>query len=134
MKRIILAALAVFAIVALPAQAGKRSPCTVVPDPVSISAHTLYTVTATGGTPGTYYEIIISQRHDGVTDEGRDALVQADGGGAVAYTFTAYPWVDGSKSGLLVGDAKVSVVRYRTGGGSGGAASTLETCTFTVVE
>ena len=115
------------------AQAGKRPPCTVVPDPVSISSGEQYTITATGGTPLEYYEVIISQRHDGVTDEGRDWLGQADASGTVSATLTAYPWVDGDKSGLLVGDAKVSVVRYRTGGGPGSAASTLATCSFTVI-
>jgi len=120
-------------VLALPAQAGKRAPCTVSPDPVSISAGTQYTVTATGGTSAEFYEIIIRQRHDGDTDERRDALVQADAGGIVQYTFTAYPLVPGDFGGLLVDDAKVNVVRYRTGGGSGGAASTLATCSFTAV-
>ncbi len=64
---------------------------------------------------------------------GRDALVQADAQGVVQNTFTAYPWVSGDKSGLLEGDASVKVVRYRTGGGPGGAASTLATCGFTVI-
>jgi len=132
-KRIVVMAVIAALIVAAPVSAGKRSTCTVVPDPVSISVADLYTVTATGGVPGVDYEIIISQRHDGVTDEGRDALVAADAFGVVTWTFTAYPKIDGDPSGLLVGDAKVDVSRNRTGGGPGGAASTIASCTFTVV-
>lgn len=121
-------------VLVLPAQAGKRPSCTVVPNPVSISAADEYTITATGGVPDEFYEVIVSQRQDGVTDEGRDWLGQADASGTVSATLTAFPWVDGNPSGLLVGDAKVNVVRYRTGGGPGGAASSLATCAFSVVE
>lgn len=130
MKRL---ALITFLLLALPAAAAKSPPCTVVPDPVSLSQTTTYTISATGGMPLEWYEIIISQRFDGVTDEGRDALVQADETGFVAYTFLVYPWVAGNPSGLLVGDARVAVSRYRTGGGPGGKASTIARCTFEVV-
>lgn len=133
MKRIVLVALVAFAIMAIPAQAGKRAPCTVVPDPVSISAQTPYTITATGGTPLEFYEVIIRQIQDGATDERRDALVQADASGLVQTSFIAGPLVAGVPGGLLVEGAKVNVVRYRTGGGPGGAASTLATCSFTVI-
>ena len=107
--------------------------CTMVPDPVSISSGQQYTITATGGVPLEYYEVIISQKHDGVQDEGRDWLGYADASGTVTATLTAYPWVDGDNSGLLVGSASVNVSRYRTGGGPGGGASTIARCSFTVV-
>lgn len=117
---------------ATPAHAAKAVPCTVVPDPVSISAADHYTVTAVGGTPGELYEVIISQKHDGVTDEGRDWLGYADANGTVTADFVAYPKYEGDPSGLLVGSASVTVVRARAGGGPGGAASTLARCGFTV--
>lgn len=135
MKRIIFAILATLAI-AVPAQAGKRSPCTVVPDPVSISAGTQYTVTASGGTPLKLYEIIIRQLQDGGTDERRDALVQANESGIVAWTFTAEPWVGpGLPTGLLVGDANVNIIPYAAGGGViSGKKQSLAKCSFVVVE
>ena len=133
-RRTLIAATLALLIFALPAQAGKRSACTVTPNPVSISTSGTYTIVATGGVPFEYYEVIISQKFDMVTDEGRDWLGQADASGTVTATLTAYPWVDGDKSGLLVGSAKVNVSRYRTGGGPGGAASTISSCTFQVVE
>lgn len=131
--RLVALVIALFAICALPAQAGKRSTCTVVPNPVSISSGEQYTITATGGVPLEYYEVIISQRFDGVTDEGRDWLGQADANGTVTAMLTAYPKVVGDPTGLLVGQAKVNVSRYRTGGASGGGASTIASCTLTVV-
>jgi hypothetical protein len=136
MKRILLVAITIIAsLFSSSATAGQRSVCTVVPDPVSISSGEQYTITATGGIPFEYYEVIISQKHDGVTDEGRDWLGQADASGTVTATLTASPKVAGDPTGLLVGDAKVNVSRYRTGGMSGGsgAASTISSCTFTVV-
>ncbi len=123
----------VLLIFALPAQAGKRPPCTVTPDPVSISTTPNYTIVATGGVPNEQYEVIISQRHDAVTDEGRDWSGPADENGTVTATLITEPWADGYNSGLLVGAASVKVSRYRAGGGPGGAASTIASCTFTVV-
>lgn len=113
--------------------AAKPAPCTVTPNPVSISATGTYTVTSTGGIPAEFYEVIVSQKHDGVTDEGRDWLGQADAEGTVTATLDAHPWTTDDHTGLLVGDASVSVVRYRTGGGPGGAASKLASCKFAVV-
>lgn len=115
------------------AGAGRQSTCTVDPDPVSISSGVTYTITGTGGVPFEFYEVIISQKHDGVTDEGRDWLGQADENGTVVASLVAFPWTAGLKSGLLVGDASVKISRYRTGGGPGGAASTISSCRFTVV-
>lgn len=129
-------ALAVFAAVLIvPAAAGgPRTACTVTPDPVSISSGEQYTVFAAGGVPLEWYEVIVRQRGDGCTDECRDWLGQADDFGNVTASFAAYAFVVGDGfHGLLVGDAKVSVVRYRTGGGPGGGASTIATCAFTVV-
>lgn len=111
------------------AAAGPRTVCIVTPDPVSISSGEQYTISATGGDPLEWYEVIVRQLHDSDTDERRDWLGQADDQGNVVATLAAHPPAYPG-DGLLVGDAKVTVTRYRTGGGPGGAASTIATCSF----
>jgi hypothetical protein len=117
------------------ATAGKASQCVVVPNPVTLGVDTEYTVTATGGVPLETYEVTLRQKHHLITDEARVWLGQADDTGTVTATIGVsdgriYGMVTGA---LWPGEPTLNVVRYRTGGGPGGAASKLATCSFVVV-
>jgi hypothetical protein len=123
-----------------PALAGKAAPCVVTPDPVSLATAdgtAILNVYATGGTPGDFYEVAFQQSGHHKTDEARSWLGAADEFGNVSADIV---YVDGRLSpydrdhALWPGDATVKVTRYRTGGGPGGAASLLATCSFTVIE
>ena len=118
------------------AYAAKAAPCIVSPDPVTLGVDASFTVTATGGTPLEYYEVTNQQRGHHKTDEARVWLGQADEFGTVTAVIGAVDgriYGDGLPESLWPGGVSVKVVRYRTGGGPGGAASTLATCSFTVV-
>jgi hypothetical protein len=114
----------------------RPSICTVSPDPVTLGVDTEFTVTATGGTPLEYYEVTDQQKGHHKTDEARVWLGQADEFGtvtAVVGVADGRIYGDGLPESLWPGGVSVKVVRYRTGGGQGSAASTLATCSFTVV-
>ena len=139
MKRIILAAMLGLAIFASPASAGKRTTCMIFPDPVSLSVTPSWTVTATGGGAGVLYEVQLRQNGVPRPDEGTTIRrVVADDGGVVAATFETLDYrvvgLSNFWATLIPGTAKVTIKAYRTGGGPGGAASTLASCSFTVVE
>jgi hypothetical protein len=108
----------------------------VAPDPVSLAVDTQFTVTAVGATPGEFYEVTDQQKRHHKTDEARVWLGQADEFGTVTAVVGVVDgrvyWGTGLE--LWPGDVSVKVVRYRTGGGPGGAASLLATCGFTVVD
>jgi hypothetical protein len=123
-----------------PVMAAKAAPCIVTPNPVSLATAdgtAAFNVYATGGTPGDYYEVAFQQQGHRKQDEARSWLGAADESGNVSADIV---YVDGRLSpfdrehALWPGDASVKVTRYRTGGGPGGAASLLATCTFEVTE
>jgi hypothetical protein len=130
--------LAIIAVLALSpdaALAAQRPPCAVVPDPVVLGIDATFTVTATDGDPFEFYEVTDQQAGHHKTDEARVWLGQADDAGTVTATISVDDGRivgDASPYALWPGDVAVKVVRYRTGGGPGGAASTLATCSFTV--
>jgi hypothetical protein len=110
--------------------------CTVSPDPVSLASDTQFTVTATGGTAGEVYEVTDQQKQHHKQDEARVWSGWADDAGvvtAVVHVEDGRIVGDGSPYALWPGDVSVKVVRYRAGGGPGGAASLIATCSFTVV-
>lgn len=114
---------------------GKPGPCTVTPNPVVLGVDQTFTVTATGGVPGEFYEVTDQQSGHHKTDEARVWLGAADEFGTVT---AEVPVGDGRFSdarpyALWPGSVSVKVVRYRTGGGPGGSASTLATCGFNVI-
>jgi hypothetical protein len=116
------------------AAGAKSAPCVVDPNPVVLGTTVSFTVTATGAVPGEYYEVTDQQKGHHKTDEARVWLGQADASGVVG---AEIPVDDGRVTGdtefaLWPGDVSVKVVRYRTGGGPGGAASQLATCGFAV--
>jgi hypothetical protein len=111
------------------------NPCTVSPNPVTLGTDSSFTVTASGGVPAEFYEVTDQQKGHHKTDEARVWLGQADASGNVSATIGVDDgriYGDASPYSLWPGDVSVKVVRYRTGGGPGGAASTLATCSFTV--
>ena len=121
----------------MPMAHARPSTCTVSPDPVTLGVDDHFTVTATGGTPLEYYEVTDQQAGHHKTDEARVWLGQADEFGTVTAVIGVADGRitgDGIPEALWPGDVSVKVVRYRTGGGPGGAASTLATCSFTVVD
>jgi hypothetical protein len=120
---------------ALASPVNATSACQVTPDPVVLGTDISFTLTASGGIPAAYYEVTDQQKQHHKTDEARVWLGQADASGTV----TAVVGVDdgritgsGDPYALWPGDVSVKVVLYRTGGGPGGAASLLATCSFTV--
>lgn len=123
-------------VLVVPVPARSATTCTITPDPVTLGIDANFTVVATGGTPGEYYEVTDQQKGHHKTDEARVWLGAADDTGTVT---ALVPVDDGRVVGdlsvwsLWPGDVSVRVVRYRTGGGPGGAATTLATCSFTVV-
>ena len=135
MKRFfaLMGAVALAAALVVPVQA--KTVCIVSPDPVTLGTDPQFTVTATGGVPFESYEVTDQQQGHHKTDEARVWLGQADASGTVVATI---PVDDGRVVGpgdefaLWPGDVSVKVVRYRTGGGPGGAASVIATCSFTV--
>lgn len=139
MRRLLAIALglALSVVLVAPVLAAKAAPCSVSPDPLTLGVDDHFTVTATGGTPGEFYEVTDQQAGHHKTDEARVWLGAADEFGTVTADI-------GVNDGRIYGDAgmpyslwpgnvSVKVVRYRTGGGPGGAASTLASCGFTVV-
>jgi hypothetical protein len=115
------------------ASAGKASQCIVVPNPVVLGVDTQYTVTATGGVPLETYEVTLRQKHHLITDEARIWLGQADADGVVTAIVPVDNQVEGSLYSLWPGEPTLNVVRSRAGGGPGGAASKIATCSFVVV-
>jgi hypothetical protein len=131
-RRVLL--LVVLLLVAL-GTAARPTTCVVTPDPVLLSkAPGTYHVNATGGVPGEYYEVTLFQKHNPINDERRVWLGQADELGNVEADVPYLDRVIGSNYSLWPGEARLEVVRYRTGGGPGGAASKIATCTFRVTE
>jgi hypothetical protein len=121
----------------LAASSAKAPPCVVTPNPLSLSNDPSWFVSAAGATPLDYYEVTKQQKGHHVPDEGRVWLGQADEGGNILAeigTVDGRLVGDGVKEALWPGDVSVKVVRYRAGGGPGGAASLLATCGFQVVE
>jgi len=135
MKRLVaLMTAAILAIAVTPSVAAKTT-CTVTPDPVILGVDSTFTLIATGGTAFEFYEVTDQQQGHHKTDEARVWLGQADAFGTVV---AMIPVDDGRIVGpgdefaLWPGAVSVKVVRYRTGGGPGGAASVIATCAFTV--
>jgi hypothetical protein len=115
------------------ASAGRTAACVVIPNPVTLGVDTEYTVTATGGVPLETYEVTLRQKHHLITDEARVWLGQADSAGVVRAVIPVVNQVEGSEFSLWPGEPTLNVVRYRTGGGPGGAASKIASCSFVVV-
>lgn len=120
-------------LLATPAYA-KAAPCVVTPNPVSLSADTSFTVTATG-LPNVLYEVTDQQVHHHKTDEARVWLGYADEFGNISAVIDV---IDGRTTNLREamwpGDVTVKVLRWKAGGSAGSGAVLLTTCGFTVVE
>jgi hypothetical protein len=122
-------------LLASPAYA-KAAPCVVTPDPVSLSADSTFTVTATG-LPNVLYEVTDQQTHHHKTDEARVWLGYADDAGNISAVIDV---IDGRttnvREAMWPGDVSVKVLRWKAGGGtsSGSGAVLLTTCGFTVIE
>jgi hypothetical protein len=136
-RRLTLALTTILALAFCPtATAAKSAPCTATPDPLTLGVDQFFTVTATGATPGQAYEVTDQQPGHHKTDEARVWLGYPDDAGTISAVIPAldgriYP--DAWPYALWPGDITVKVVRYRTGGGPGGAASLLAVCSFTAL-
>lgn len=140
MKRILFVVAAAL-VLALPAQAGKQSSCTITPNPVSLSLTPSWTVTASGGKDGVLYEIQLRQGGVPRQDEGTTmARVTADVNGTVSATFETLDYrvlqLSNFWATLIPGTANISIKSSHQGGGGSttGHKTTLASCSFTVVE
>lgn len=139
--RMILTFLIAALVLALPAQAGKQSNCTITPNPVSLALTPSWTVTASGGQDGVLYEIQLREGGVPRQDEGTTmARVYADVDGAVSHTFETLDYrvlqLSNFWPTLVPGTANVSIKSAHQGGGGSttGHKTTLASCSFTVVE
>jgi hypothetical protein len=136
---VVTAIVCAFLIAPASTRAAQASPCVVTPDPVSLSLDSSWTVTAQNGTPGALYEVLLQEGGVPRQDEGTTIdRVYADDVGTVTDTFQTLDYrlsgLSNFYPSLIPGTAKLKVRAYRTGGGTGGKADLLATCSFGVTE